>query len=871
MYMKPLRYLHFASVMLLLAACGGRQPAASHLMCEYLESPIGIDAPAPRLSWNITGHHEQTPPLGIVVGRDSARVAAGEGDMWQAALEDCRMVAYGGAALEPFTRYYWSVECGGRRQAVAWFETGRMQIPWEGSWITDQHDTDYLPAPYFRKEFEVRDKLVSARAYLCAAGLFELTVNGRKAGDHFLDPVFTDYSARNTYVSFDVTPLLQQGANSVGVVLGNGWYNHQPMAVWLFEKAPWRNRPRFTAEVRLLYADGSSQVVSTDATWQTSGGPLVCNNIYTGERYDARLVQHGWDASGFDDSKWTAAIETPAPATKIVSQQMQPIRITDTLPAVSFHSQGDTLYRIDFGRNIAGVTRITAQGAPGTRLLITHSEKIAGDCSPNLANIDYFFTPSDDVPFQTDVMTLSGERDTFSARFGYKGFRYVQITCSQPVKLAQGDIVALECHSDVPEAGNITSSNDLLDKIHQACRSSYLANLFGYPTDCPQREKNGWTGDGHIAIETGLYNFDAVTVYEKWMEDFRDIQREDGMLPAIIPTPGWGWTWGNGVDWTSAVAIVPWQVYMFYGDSTLLERMYDNIKLYVDYITSISPGGTTDWGLGDWIPYKSVSDKELTSSLYYFTDATILHKAALMFDRRDDAERYGLLADRIRDAVNEKFLDRSTGIYCSGTQTELATPLYWGVVPEELKAKVAENLYKRVEADGFHLDVGLLGTKALLCALSENGYAEAAYRIASQETFPSWGYWIRNGATTFYENWRVDVDLDASYNHIMFGEIGAWLYKGLAGIYPDESAPGFRNTILRPNFPEGLDSFSARHRSPWGEVRSGWDKKAGVVTYTATVPTGATATLTLPPQADLKEKTLTLGAGEHTMKFKLKQ
>ena len=397
-----------------------------------------------------------------------------------------------------------------------------------------------------------------------------------------------------------------------------------------------------------------------------------------------------------------------------------------------------------------------------------------------------------------------------------------------------------------PLPGKIESSNPTLNKIWEAANHSYLSNLFGYPTDCPQREKNGWTGDGQIAVETGLYNFDGITVYEKWLADHRDEQQPNGVLPNIIPTSGWGYHWANGPDWTSSLVIIPWNIYLFYGDSRLLKQTYDNIKNYVDYIDRTYPNGLTDWGLGDWIPVKSKANKELTSSCYFYADASILAKAAGMFGRRDDEKKYAELAQKIQNAINSKYLNRTTGIYANGLQTEQAAPLFWGVVPDEMKAAVAANLAKKVEADNFHLDVGLLGTKALLNALSENGYAEVAYKVASQETFPSWGWWMVNGATTLYENWPIDAKSDISMNHIMFGEISAWYYKALGGIRPDPAQPGFKNILLEPHFVKGLTHFEASHQGPYGMIVSKWTKDKRKTEYQVTVPANSNATLVLP-------------------------
>jgi alpha-L-rhamnosidase len=402
-------------------------------------------------------------------------------------------------------------------------------------------------------------------------------------------------------------------------------------------------------------------------------------------------------------------------------------------------------------------------------------------------------------------------------------------------------------HSDVPPIGQFNTSNPVINKIWWATNNAYLSNLFGYPTDCPHREKNGWTGDGHIAIETGLFNFDAITIYEKWLADHRDEQQPNGVLPDIIPTGGWGYEKKNGVDWTSTIAIIPWNIYLFYGDSQLLAKCYDNIKRYVDHVTDISPDGLTSWGRGDWVPVKSKTPVEFTSSIYYHEDTRILANAAKLFGKEEDYTKYSALAEKIKSAINNKYLDKETGIYGQGMQTELSTPLFWGIVPEDMIAKVAENLAKRVELDNNHIDVGLLGSKAILNALSENGYADLAYILASQETYPSWGYWLTKGATTLYEAWSVEPGKETSLNHIMFGEIGAWFYKAIAGIHPDPEQPGFKNVLLKPNFVAGLNYASASYDSPYGKIESNWERvKNGTVVYKVVIPANSTVELYLP-------------------------
>ncbi|MPM17226.1 hypothetical protein SDC9_63614 [bioreactor metagenome] len=834
------------------------QVTVKNLKCEYLDNPVGLDETHPRFTWQMElykpGNHQLAYEL--AVGTTEADVVSGKGNVWESGIVDSSVipVVYGGRELNPFTRYFWSVRVKDEHeQWSSWsqphfFETGMMsQHRWKGKWITDTYNFNVKPAAYFRRAFKTDKTVSSARIYIAAAGLYELSINGKRIGDHRLDPSYTRFDRRNLYVTYDVTGNLQRGENVLGVLLGNGWYNHQSTAVWYFDKAPWRARPKFCMDLHITYSDGSKEVIATDERWTTSQSPVIFNSIYTAEHYDARKEQPGWDTPDFDAKGWKSIYTTGAPSQNIVAQALHPIRNVREYQAVSLKKIDEQTWLYDFGQNMSGVTRMKINGPQGTTIRLKHVERLDSAGRADMSNIDVHYRPTDDSdPFQTDILILSGKKeDDFMPRFNYKGFQYVEVTSDNPLDLSEENLTAYFMHSDVPPVGKINSSNNTLNKAWQASNASYLSNLFGYPTDCPQREKNGWTGDAHIAIEVGLYNFDGITVYEKWLADHRDEQQPNGVLPAIIPSSGWGYQWANGPDWTSTIAIIPWNIYLFYGDTRLLELCYDNIKRYVDYIDEQYPTGITDWGLGDWVPVKSVTPKEYTSSTYFYIDALILAKTAKLFGKTSDFERYSILAEKIKAAINKKYLNSETGIYGSGLQTELSVALHWNLVPEELRSKVAYNLARRVEQDNKHIDVGLLGTKTILNALSENGYAQLAYEVASQETFPSWGWWIVNGATTFYENWPLDAGSDISLNHIMFGEINAWYYKALGGIFPDESRPGFKNIMLKPNFVTGLSHFEASHESPYGNIVSSWQRRGKTIEYKVTVPANSTATLYL--------------------------
>lgn len=823
--------------------------------CEHLVSPLGIDAQSPRLSWRLPDGIRKQAAYEILLGTDSLSVINESGSIRTSGrvLSDEVTVICPGGELVPFTGYFWKVKVWDDSgllsvSPVASFETGMMdQKNWQGCWISDSHDREYKPAPYFRKEFSLEKEIVSARAYIAVGGLYELYLNGERVGDHFLDPMYTRFDRRTLYVTYDVTKQLRKGENAAGVLLGNGWYNHQSGAVWDFDNAPWRNRPSFCLDIKIQYADGSEETVKSDLDWKTSGGPLIFNSIYTSEHYDARLENNGWNRPGFDDTGWDRVRYRSVPSSNVTAQQTVPIRKVSEYKAVKVTRLSDRSTLFDFGRNMAGVTRLRLSGKEGTEVRLIHAERLAEDGHADLSNIDVYFRPKDeDDVFQTDIVILSGRgEDEFTARFNYKGFRYVELVTSAPMDISDSALVAYAVHSDVERKGRVSSSYDLIEKLCTATDNAYLSNLMGYPTDCPQREKNGWTGDGHLAIETALFNFDGISVYEKWLADHRDEQQPNGVLPDIIPTGGWGYGTDNGLDWTSTIAIIPWNLYLFYGDTKPLADCYENIKRYVDYVDRRSPGHLTSWGRGDWVPVKSRSSLELTSSVYFYADATILAKAAAIFGKKDDEKYYSSLAESIKSAINEKYLDKVNGIYASGTQTELSVPLLWGVVPDELKDKVAARLAEKVAETDYHIDCGVLGAKAVLNALSENGYSESAYMVATQNTYPSWGWWVVNGATTLLENWDLEATRDISDNHMMFGEIGAWFYKGLAGIRPDASGPGFRCFRLEPYFAEGLPSFEASHNSPNGEIKSSWERKGKKVIYRVRVPSNSKALLTL--------------------------
>jgi alpha-L-rhamnosidase len=812
------------------------------LRCEHSVNPLGIDTDAPRFTWFLStssgvkkqGYYQ------LLVGTNSSEIAQGKSLVWDSGKteSDANLIMYNGGKLLPDTKYFWAVKVWddegneSSRSEIASFQTG-LKGKWSAKWITDIEDVDEKRAPYFQKEIQTKSPIARATVYLASAGLHELTLNGEKVGDAFMDPIYTRFDKRVLYNTYDVTSLLKTD-NIIDVVLGNGWYNHQSTAVWYFHKAPWRARPRFMFEMLIEYKDGSTEKIISDNSWKTSFGEIQLNSIYTAEHVDNNQVA----------GEWKNAIEVASPTELISSQQLPPVRKVNVYTAASFKKIDSKTYLFDFGQNMSGITELKIAGQKGTVVKVKHGEHIKEGRIYN-DGLEVHYRPTDDTdPFQTDIYTLSGNgEEVFSPKFNYKGFQYAEVTADNDIELNENSLKAYFAHSDVEPVGKIESSNELITKIWKATNMAYLSNLYGYPTDCPQREKNGWTGDGHIAIETGLFNYDGIMVYEKWMDDHRDEQQEDGTLPAIIPTSGWGYTWANGPDWTSSMVLVPWNVYKFYGDKHILEENYGSMKRYVNKIKSVAKNNLTDWGLGDWIPIKTKSNLEFTSSVFYYTDALILSKTAKLLGKENDAAEFKTLAEEIKSAINKKYFNADKKIYASGTQTEMSMALFRGIVSEEKMQAVADNLANSVIKNNSKLDVGLLGSKTILNALSQNGYADLAYKLTSSDEFPSWGYWIANGATTLYESWKISADNNASLNHIMFGEIGAWFYKALGGINIDETRPGFKNIILQPHFVDGLDDIKVTHKGPYGNIVSAWEKEGEAVNYAVVIPPNSTAEL----------------------------
>jgi alpha-L-rhamnosidase len=686
-----------------------------------------------------------------------------------------------------------------------------------------------LPARYLRKEFAVGKKIRRATVCFSGLGLSELYVNGAKIGDVVLSPAFTQYNRRAFYVSYDVTKNLRRGENAVGVILGNGRFYADRSRVYTgTETFGW---PKLLLSLRIEFADGSTSEIASDNSWKlTANGPIVANNDYDGEEYDARKELSGWDTGGFDDSKWQAAQIVSAPCEHICAQMQEPIRVTGRIKPVSVREIEPGVFIFDLGQNIAGWCRLRVSGPAGTEVTLRHAETLKPDGSLYRANLR--------GAQATDIYTLKGKGvEIWEPRFVTHGFRYVEVTGfpgTPDLNSIEGCVVS----DDLRVAGSFEASNRLIDRIYRAAVWGVRSNYRSIPTDCPQRdERQGWLGDRSEEARGESFLFDNVNFYAGWMQDIADAQRVSGSLPDIAPTY---WPiYSDNVTWPSTFIIVPEMLREQFADTQIITRDYDSEKKWMDYMGRWVVNGTIARDTyGDWcVPPENpllihsqdprrITDKTLIATAYFYHDCKLMEADATRLGKSNDAQKFHSLAEQIKAAFNKKFLDRDTGQYSDGTQTSCVLPLAFGLVPVDTRKLIFGCLVDRIENDTHgHIGTGLIGGQYLMRVLTENGRPDLAYEIASQRNYPGWGYMIEHGATTIWELWNgntADPTMNSGNHVMLIGDLVTWFYEDLAGIESDPARPGFKHIIMHPTPTGDLTWVKATHVSPYGRISSEW-------------------------------------------------
>lgn len=848
------------------------QPSSSSirladLRCEYGVAPLGVEVHEPRLSWIVETDRKnwRQSAYQVLVASSPSLLAKDRGDLWDSGRQPGSkgfQIFYEGSQLRSRQRCFW--------KARVWDESG-MESEWSplGSWemgllhSSDWRDSYWIggartgaapePAPHLRKEFSLPGRVRQARLYISGLGYAEASINGKSvAPGTEREPGYTNFDKRVLYVVHDVTKLLKPGLNCIGAILGTGWYDVHDKATWNFDEAPWRDRPKLRALLIAELTDGSEVFVPSDGTWKASAGPIRFDGIYTGEVYDARLELGPWNQPGFDDSQWSPALLAKEPRGVLSARICTPVVITQTIKPKAIKEVKPEVYVLDLGVNISGHLRLKVKGKAGDKITLRYSERVNGEGMIDRSQIEQFMDKADPPqPFQTDVYICKGSgQEIWEQRFSYQGFRYVEIT-GFPGRPTLASFEGRFAHTLFEEQGSFECSNTLLNKIQEATVRAYLSNAQNIPTDCPQREKNGWTGDAHLASEMGLMNLNSASFYTKWLGDFEDAQGKDGGVPVIIPSGGWSFDGCHPV-WDSAYAVIANEMADYMGDERILKEAFPTLKMYVDFVYSKTKDDLIPFdSLGDWLPWQAQTDSKLISSVMLAENARVLAVSAGLNGDKDLSRRYDEMSSNIRRAVWLKFYDPAR--LEDSTQTALALAVRFDLPPSNDKERAAQALISKVESQG-HIDAGIVGAKHVLRALSEHGRTDLAYRIVARKDQPGWGWWIEQGATTLWEDWKGE----SSLNHIMFGDVSNWFIQWIAGIRLDRTSPAFEHILLRPQVVGDLTWAKGSHKSPYGWIRSEWKLNRDRVTVKVTVPAGSRATLTMPLTGTKHE----LGSGE---------
>jgi alpha-L-rhamnosidase len=862
---------------LLIIVCIGKSPVLCqpvNLKCEYQINPINIDDPNPRFSWNFESAERnwtQSAYLILVAG-SSEKLDKNIGDLWDSkkiTADENIHIKYKGKTLRSYSNCWWKVKVWDKNNKESewsqpsYFKMGVLKISdWQGKWIASDLELmeyqkklrampdfgmepeteiwgiskklremtksiDHAPAVYMRKEFKIQKTILRATASVSGLGLHELYLNGKRVSDQYLNPAPSDYQKRVFYNTYDVTQNLKNGDNAIGIILGNGWFNLIIPHVLRYYAADYISPPQLLMEIQIEYSDGTTQKIFSDPTWKfTTDGPITFNCFLGGETYDARKEMTGWNISGYNDKNWKNCKTVNAPEGKLYSQQLAPVKKIEIFKSKKVEKL-DSIYKFDLGIEIVGWAKLKVKGKPGQKIEISYP----GSQSHTLGR------------YQTCYYILKGDgEEEYEPRFSINGFRYVNVKgIESPEKDA---IEGIQVCTAMEQTGDFSCSNEKLTKLQSILLHTIRNYIVHIPND-PTREKVGWTQDVENGFDVNAYNFDCATMYSKWQDDFLDIQHKDGYVPPVAPSRFDGPTI-NGPWWGGMIVYTPWKMYQYFGDKQILERSYSAMKKQVNYLKSISENYIVKWGLGDWLEPGTVRPKitpvPLTSTIGYYLFTNIIKQTAEILGKKDEAIEYEELANKIKEKYNEEFL--KDGRYALGSQASQIMSLYFGLVPDGRRDLVIKRLLEQIKIDSNHINTGFVSTPVLLMAISELGYLNLAYTMATQNTYPSWFDMVFNkGNTVFKESWDGGLVQMPSFG----GPLGAWFFHTIGGIRPDMSAPGFKKIIINPNIIGDLTWNKTSYNSLYGKIISNWELTSNnACKMTVRIPCNTSAEIYLP-------------------------
>ena len=842
----------------------------TNLTCEYASDPINIDAPQPRFGWLLQSdrRNQSQSAYQVLVATSPENLHAGRADKWDSGKvtsDRSVNVPYAGNSLSSDENCYWQVRVWDQDdRASAYSEPSAFSMglldesDWTGTWIGAPTD---VASPLLRTEFDLANLVSRARLHISGLGWYELYLNGQRVADHVLDPATSDYTQRILYVTYDVTELLQTGANAVGVMLGNGWYC----------EPGWEHRygdsPRLRLQLNVEFADGSTTSVASGSGWKTAPGPITRNDLYGGETYDARREQPGWALTGFDDAHWDAAADKDAPGGTMVSQVMPPIRVNKKLQPVHVTQPQDGVHVYDLGQLFGGWAKLRLKGESGTTVTIKYACQVLEDSGlVDQESGEFYYrhrsrANAHEEGDEIDIYILKGDPDgeIYEPRFTYHPVRYVQIESDRPISIE--DLRGHVVYSDVDLSGGFECSNSIFNRIHELVHWTVTNGLFGIPLDCLHREHWAWTDPATIA--SSLYPRKHMPrFWTKWLDDIKDAQLENGEVPDICPNyiqkddpdPAWG---GN-------YPILVWYLYQYFDDDRILEEHYAPIRLWVDYLTSVAENHIVSEGhYGDhMLPGAAPGEEEFVSSEtpppllwtgYYYLGAAIVSKVADYLGKEDEAAHYARLAEQIKDALNHEWLDPAAHRYATGSQTANLFPLALGIVPQASEAGVVQDIvHNIVDTWGGHHHTGNTGVTCLIDALTQHGQGEVLYDLVATPSYPGWGFMVEQGATTIWESWSLQSTVGAAESMIMWASIDEFFYNDLAGIKgpdyhgPGFMTPGFSEIHIEPHTLGDLEHAGATLKTVRGELASRWRRTDHSLSLEVTIPVNSTARVSVP-------------------------
>ena len=857
-----IRKLVLTSLVLVLIVSVSAQLQVSSLTADYKTDPLGIDNPEPKLSWIIQSDQNNTMQANyeIRAAQVPAELAKKKKQIWNSgkvASSRSVHIKYDGKALESFQRVYWQVRVvdnhgeKSKWSDPAFFETGILEeVTWEANWITPTWEEDVSksnPSPYLRKEFTLGKPIKNARLYISSQGLYQVEVNGKRVGEQEFTPGWTSYNTRVQYQIYDIKNQLLQNQNAIGIVLGDGWFRGNLPRKRNF----YGTELAAIAQIMVEYSDGTSEVITTNESWKATTGPILESDIYNGEVYDANKELNGWSKISYDDSNWKATKILDTSKKILIAPEGPPVKVVNKLEPLSIEKTEEG-WLVDMGQNMVGWIQIKASGNSGDVLILKHAEVLDKEGNMYYDNLR--------AAKCTNTYKLKGgTEETFEPHFTFQGFRYVMVE-GYPGELTADDIRGMVIHSDMKPSGTFSCSDPLINQLQHNIVWGLKGNFLDVPTDCPQRdERLGWTGDAQVFAPTACFNVDASTFYTKWLRDLAADQDEDGSIPHVIPNV---LGHGGATGWADAGIMIPWALYLDYGDVSVLENQYESMKQWIGYMQERAGDDLIwdgDFHFGDWLSFASTrSDymgaytlKDLIATAYYSYSSSIVARVADILGNEKDAIFYQDLSEKVRLAFNYEFVTPA-GRLVANTQTAYTLALAFDMLDEETATLSAEFLAKDVEEFG-HITTGFLGTPLISLTLTDIGRSDLAYMLLNRKEYPSWLYPVTMGATTIWERWdgqKPDFSFQDpgmnSFNHYAYGAIGKWMYQVVAGIGIDEQIPGYKHIIINPRPGGGLTSAKATHQSMYGKIESGWELEGEKLTMKVKIPANTTASIHIP-------------------------